>query len=76
MFLNAIKTLLEERNLTDRQYRDISLVVWSLGCNNQKARLQLRHWGINRYFEKSSDLLITDNETRDIMNSTYQILKS
>ncbi|KAL5241549.1 hypothetical protein ACI65C_008959 [Semiaphis heraclei] len=77
VFLQGIKTLLETGNPTNQNYKDISLAIWSIACNNQKARLQLRHWGIDRYFDKSSDLLILcSDETRNIMNCTYQILKS
>jgi len=76
VFLNGVKTLLENGNLTNQQCKDISLAIWSLACNNQKARLQLRHWGIDKYFEKSCDLFICDDETQNIMNCTYQILKS
>jgi hypothetical protein len=76
VFLDGIKTLLETGNLTNQNYKDISLAIWSIACNNQKARLQLRHWGIDRYFEKSSDLLICNDETQNIINCTYQILKS
>lgn len=73
--MNGIKSVLLKGNLTDQQYKDISLAVWALACNNQKARLQLRHWGIDKYFEKS-DLFSCSDKTRNIMNHTYQILKS
>lgn len=76
VFLDGIKTVLETGNLTNQNYKDISLAIWSIACNNQKARLRLRHWGINKYFEKSSDLLICDDDTRNIINCTYQILNS
>lgn len=68
--------MLENGNLTNQQYKDISLAVWALACNNQKARLQLRHWGIDKYFEKSSNLLVCDNETQKVMKCTYQVLKN
>ncbi|KAL4141348.1 hypothetical protein QTP88_004003 [Uroleucon formosanum] len=45
VFLDGIKTLLEIGNPTDQNYKDISLAIWSIACNNQKARLQLCHWG-------------------------------
>lgn len=76
VFLDGIKTLLGRGNLTNQNYKDISLAIWSIACNNQKACLQLRHWGIDKYFEKSSDLLICSDETQNIMNCTYLILKS
>jgi len=76
VFLDGIKTLLSTGNLTDQNYKDISLAIWSIVYNNQKARLQLRHWGIDKYFDKSSDLLICSDETQNIMNCIYQILKS
>lgn len=75
MFLNGIKTLLETGNLTNQNYKDISLAIWAIACNNQKARLQLRHWGIDKYFEKSTDLSICNDETQNIINCTYKILK-
>lgn len=68
--------MLENGNLTNQQYKDISLSVWALACNNQKARLQLRHWGIDKYFEKSSNILVCDNETQKVMEYTYQVLKN
>lgn len=68
--------MLEKGNLTDQQYRDIYLSVWSIACNNQKARLQLRHWGIDKYLEKSSNSLTCDDKTQDIINCTYQSLKN
>ncbi|CAI6350539.1 unnamed protein product [Macrosiphum euphorbiae] len=76
VFLDGIKTLLETGNPTNQSYKDISLAIWSIACNNQKARLQLCHWGIDRYFEKSSDLVICSDETKSIMNCTYKVLKS
>lgn len=76
VFLDGIKTLLEIGNPTDQNYKDISLAIWSIACNNQKARLQLCHWGIDKYFEKSSDLVICSDETQNIMNFTYKVLKS
>lgn len=76
MFLNGIKTLLEEGNLTIQQFKDISLAIWAIAYNNQKSRLQLRHWGIDKYYEKCSNLLIHDNEIQNIINSTYNILKN
>lgn len=75
MFLNGIKMILEKGNLTNEQYKDISLGIWSISSNNQKACLQLRHWGIDKYFEKSH-LLVYDDEIQTIMNQTYQILRS
>lgn len=68
--------MLENGNLTNQQYKDISLAVWAIACNNQKARLQLRHWGIDKYFEKSSNILVCDNETQKVMECTYQVLKN
>lgn len=68
--------MLENGNLTNQQYKDISLAVWAIACNNQKARLQLRHWGIDKYFEKSSNILACDNETQKVMERTYQVLKN
>lgn len=76
IFLSGVKTMLEKKDLTNLQYKDISLAIWAVACNNQKARVQLRHWGIDKYFEKSCNLLICDNETRNILNFTYQVLKS
>jgi len=76
IFLNGIKTLLESGNLSNQLYKDVSLAVWSVACNNQKARLQLRHWGIDKYFEKSSDVLGCDDETRNVIYRTFQILKN
>lgn len=76
MFLKGIKTMLEKENLTNQQFKDISLAIWSVMRNNQKARLQLRHWGIDKYFEKSYDLTAYDDETRNILNCTYQIFKN
>lgn len=76
VFLSGIKIVLEEGNLTNQQYKDISLAVWAVACNNQKARIQLRHWGIDKYFKKSSDLVICDDETLNIINCAYQTLKS
>ncbi|XP_025200463.1 uncharacterized protein LOC112598268 isoform X2 [Melanaphis sacchari] len=76
VFLNGIKTLLENENLTDQNYKDISLAIWSIACNNQKARLQLRHWGIDKCFEKFSKLCLLNTEIKNIVNHTYQILKS
>ncbi|CAH1714893.1 unnamed protein product, partial [Aphis gossypii] len=76
VFLNGIKTLLETGNLTNQNYKDISLAIWAIACNNQKARLQLRHWGIDKYFEKSTDLSICNDETQNIINCTYKILKN
>lgn len=73
--MNGIKTMLLKGNLSDQQYKDITLAVWALACNNQKARIQLRHWGIDKFLEKS-DLYSCTDETRNIMNRTYQILKS
>lgn len=73
--MNGIKTMLLKGDLTNQHYKDISLAVWALACNNQKARLQLRHWGIDKFFEKS-DLFLCSDETRNIINSTYKILKS
>lgn len=75
-FLYGFKFVLENGNLTNQQYKDISLAVWAIACNNQKARLQLRHWGIDKYFEKSSDILVCDNETQKVMECTYQVLKN
>lgn len=49
--------------------------MWSIAYNNQKARLELRHWGIDKYFKKC-DLSLFNDETQMIMNRTYQILKS
>lgn len=76
VFLDGIKTLLEIGNPTNQNYKDISLAIWSIACNNQKARLQLCHWGIDKCFEKSSDLVICSDETQNIMNFTYKVLKS
>lgn len=76
VFLNGIKILLENGNLSNQQYKDISLAVWSIACNNQKARLQLRHWGIDKYFEKSFGVLGCDDETRNVIYYTFQILKN
>lgn len=67
--------MLEEGNLTNQHYKDISLSIWSIACNNQKARLELRHWGIDKYFEKC-DLSLCNDETRRIINCTHQILKN
>lgn len=75
IFFNGFKTMLEKGNLTNQQYKDISLAIWSISSNNQKARVQLRHWGIDKYFEKIN-LLLYDDETRTIINRTYQILKN
>lgn len=75
MFFNGIKMILQKGNLTNQQYKNISLAIWSISSNNQKACLQLRHWGIDKYFEKSH-LLEYDDETQNIMHQTYQILRS
>lgn len=76
VFLSGIKIVLESGNLTNEQYKDIGLAVWSVSCNKQKAQLQLRHWGIDKYFKKSSDFVICDDETLYIINCVYQTLKS
>lgn len=76
MFLNGIKTTLEKGNLTNQQLKDISLAVWSITCNNQKARLQLRHWGIDKYFKKYCNSAVYDDETRNVLNYLNQVLKN
>ncbi|XP_050543375.1 uncharacterized protein LOC126906685 isoform X2 [Daktulosphaira vitifoliae] len=71
----GIKDILETRNLSAQHYRDIGLIVWSLTCNNQKGRLQLRDWGINKYFEKLNLPLFHDQDIDHILNSVYLCLK-
>ncbi|VVC32290.1 Armadillo-type fold,Armadillo-like helical [Cinara cedri] len=76
VFMNGIKTMLEMgENLSSQQFKDISLALWAIAYKSQKSRLQLRHWGIDKYYEKCSNLLTHDNETQNIIKRTYQILK-
>lgn len=68
--------MLSKEYLTNEQYKNIALAVWSIACHNQKAQIQLRHWNIDKYFEKPYDKLACDNETLNIMKYTYEVLKN